>query len=61
MAQNQQKMYADKHRTERSFEVGDLVYLRFHPYRKSSLKMKGAEKLKPQFYGPYSISRQVGE
>ena len=27
-AQNQQKMYADKHRIERSFEVGDLVYLR---------------------------------
>ena len=27
----------------------------------SSLKMKGEEKLKPQFYGPYRISRQVGE
>ena len=28
MAQNQQKMYVDRHRTERSFEVGDLVFLR---------------------------------
>ena len=28
LAQNQQKMYADKHRVEHSFEVGDLVYLR---------------------------------
>jgi hypothetical protein len=27
MAQNQQKMYVDRHRTERSFEVGDLVFL----------------------------------
>ena len=27
-AQNQQKMYADRRRIERSFEVGDLVYLR---------------------------------
>jgi hypothetical protein len=26
MAQNQQKMYTDKHRVEHSFEVGDLVY-----------------------------------
>ena len=26
-AQNQQKLYADRHRVERSFEVGDLVYL----------------------------------
>jgi hypothetical protein len=32
MAQNQQKMYTDRHRTERSFEVGDLVFLRLHPY-----------------------------
>jgi len=27
VAQDQQKMYADRHRTERSFEVGDLVFL----------------------------------
>ena len=27
-AQNQQKLYADRHEIERSFEVGDLVYLR---------------------------------
>jgi hypothetical protein len=47
MTQNQQKMYVDKHRVERSFEVGDLVYLCLQPYRQSSLKMKGEEKLKP--------------
>jgi hypothetical protein len=27
-AQNQQKIYADRHRVERSFEVGDLFFLR---------------------------------
>ena len=27
-AQNQQKMYADRHRVERTFKVGDLVFLR---------------------------------
>jgi hypothetical protein len=59
--QNQQKVYADRRRVERSFEVGDLVYLRLQPYRKSSLKKKGAEKLKPRFYGPYRITRRVGE
>ena len=26
-AQNQQKVYADRHRIERIFEVGDMVYL----------------------------------
>ena len=60
-AQNQQKLYADKHRIERSFEVEDLVYLRLQPYRQSSLKKKRAEKLKPRFYGPYRIIRKVGE
>jgi len=27
MAQNQQKMYANRNRAEHNFEVGDLVYL----------------------------------
>ena len=31
-AQNQQKIYVDRHRVERSFEVGDLVFLRLQPY-----------------------------
>lgn len=52
-AQNQLKMYADRHRIERTFEVGDMVYLRLQPYRQSSLKGSGAEKLKPLLYGPY--------
>jgi hypothetical protein len=54
-AQNRQKISVDKHRIERSFEVGDLVFLRLQPYRQSSLKNIGFEKLKPIFYGPYRI------
>jgi hypothetical protein len=60
-AQNRQKISADRHRIERSFEVGDLVFLRLQPYKQSSLKKSGAEKLKPKFYGPYRIMRRVGE
>jgi hypothetical protein len=59
--QNQQKIYVDRQRIERSFEVGDLVFLRLQPYKQSSLKRSGAEKLKPRFYGPYKIIRKVGE
>ena len=60
-AQNQQKLYADQQRVERSFEVGDMVYLRLQPYRQSSLKKSGAEKLKPRFYGPFKITKRIGE
>jgi hypothetical protein len=37
------------------------VFLRLHPYRQSSLKKSGAEKLKPRFYGPYRVTKRVGE
>ena len=54
-------MYADRHKMERSSEVRDLGYLRLQPYRQSSLKEKGKEKLKPQFYGPFCVTRHIGE
>jgi hypothetical protein len=60
-AQNQQKIYADQHRVEGSFEVGDLVFLRLQPYRQSSLKRSRTEKLKLKFYGPYRVIRRIGD
>jgi hypothetical protein len=38
-----------------------LVFLRLQPYKHSSLKKRGAEKLKPRFYGPYRIMHRVGK
>jgi hypothetical protein len=38
-----------------------LVFPRLQPYKKSSLKKSGAEKLKLGFYGPYRIIHMVGE
>ena len=37
------------------------MYLRLQPYRQYSLKNNGAAKLQPIFYGPYKISKRVGE
>ena len=59
-AKNQQKVQANKHRVERTFEVGDLVYLRLQPYRRDSIKRSEAEKLQPRFFGPYRVSRKIG-
>jgi len=61
MPQNQQNIYADRHRIERTFEVGSLVFLILQPYRQSSLKKSGAKKLKSRFYGPYKVIQRVGE
>jgi septum formation inhibitor MinC len=38
MAQNRMKQQVDQHRSERSFEVGDWVFLRLQPYKQMSLK-----------------------
>jgi hypothetical protein len=45
---------------ERTFEVGDLVYLRLQPYRQACIKRSRAEKIQPRFFGPYRISRRIG-
>jgi hypothetical protein len=54
-------MSVDRNMIEHKFEVGDLVLLRLQPYRQSSMKKSGSQKLKPRFYGPYRIMHQVGE
>jgi hypothetical protein len=54
------KVQVDKHRVERTFEVGDLVYLRLQPYRQASIKRSGAKKNQPRFFGPYMVNMKVG-
>ena len=60
-AQERMKFFADKHRTERSFQVGDWVFLRLQPYKQKSLASKGKWKLSPRFYGPFQVLQRVGE
>ena len=53
--QNHMKQQEDQHHLERKFKEGDQVFLRLQPYKQTSLKYKGCEKLSPKFYGPYQI------
>ncbi|XP_070664461.1 uncharacterized protein [Malus domestica] len=55
------KVQADKHRSERTFEVGDLVYLKLIPYQLQSLATHAHHKLHPKFYGPFEVLEKVGE
>ena len=37
-----------------------MVFLRLQPYKQTSIKASGVEKLKPQFYGLYKVIKKIG-
>jgi hypothetical protein len=60
-AQHRMKHYADKLRTERSFTVNDMVYLKIQPYRQNAFGLRGSLKLRSKYYGPFKILEKVGD
>jgi hypothetical protein len=59
-AQQRIKHQADKRRSERTFNVGDYVYLKLQPYVQSSLAPRSHQKLSFKYFGPYVILERVG-
>lgn len=59
-AQGRMKLYADQHRKERVFEVGDWVYLKLQPFRQNSLSLRKNLKLATKYFGPYQVIEKVG-
>ena len=59
-AQSRQKSYADKRQYDLAFEVGDHVYLKVSPLRRTRrFHVKG--KLAPRYIGPYPVNQRIGE
>ncbi len=56
-AQHRQKAYADQHRTEMEFEVGQRVLL---STKNLKLKGSGTRKFFPKFIGPFKILKRIG-
>jgi hypothetical protein len=60
-AQNRMKQVYDKGRTEREFQVDDMVYVRLQPYRQQTVAQRLNMKLAAKYYGPYKIAQRIGK
>jgi hypothetical protein len=47
------KHQEDKRRSNREFQVGDLVYMKLQPYAQSSVAQRANQKLAFKYFGPY--------
>lgn len=54
------KQFADAKRTERSFEIGDMVFLKIQPYRQSSVRLQKHLKLRSKYFGPFKVIQKIG-
>lgn len=59
-AKNRMKKQADQHRSERSFAVDDLVFLKLQPYVQSSLAPRSHQKHAFRYFGPFRVLERVG-
>ncbi|GJV76968.1 retrotransposon-related protein [Tanacetum coccineum] len=59
-AQARMKAVADSHRTERSFEEGQWVWLKLQPHRQIFVTKGKYNKLLPKYYGPFQIVAKIG-
>nr|GEV71841.1 reverse transcriptase [Tanacetum cinerariifolium] len=59
--QDRMRNQANKHMTDRQFEVDEWVYLKLQPYKKVSIKQGQQHKLSPKYYGPFKVAKRIGE
>ena len=59
-AKNRMKVFTNRRRTEKEFEVGDWMNLRLQPYRQHSMEMRGNTKLSAKYFGPYQVIQKIG-
>lgn len=59
-ARHRMTQQANMKRMDKSFQVGQWVYLKLQPYRQISVKQRASQKLAKRYYGPFCILRKIG-
>ncbi|CAN6225874.1 unnamed protein product [Urochloa humidicola] len=59
-SQLKMKVQADRKRSDRSFAVGESVWLKLQPYIQNSLATRSSYKLSFRYFGPFIIESKVG-
>lgn len=54
------KFYADHHRSEVHFNVGDFVFVKLQPYRQHSVRLQRNQKLGMRYFGPFKVLSKIG-
>ena len=60
-AQDRQAAFANSHRQEKTFQVGDLVLLSSENLTPDNQRGRPSQKLSPRFIGPYPIEQRIGQ
>ena len=54
------KQLADRHKSERQFQIGDMVFLKLQPYRQTSVERREVPKFVAKYYGLFRIKDKIG-
>ncbi|XP_076917571.1 uncharacterized protein LOC143577694 [Bidens hawaiensis] len=60
-AQQRMTSLANACRIDKTFSVGDMVYLRLKDYRQCTVSFRQSKKLAKRFYGPFKILERIGQ
>jgi hypothetical protein len=59
-AQNRMKVQANKKRSDKQFQVGELVLLKLQPYVQSSVVNRPYPELAYKYFGPFKVLQRIG-